>query len=61
MTRPPPAAEVLVIRMLTVGPGAPAGLVTRTRHGDGDHETYLPVGFELLLICNSTFIAIHLP
>ena len=47
--------------MLTVGPGAPAGLVTRTRHGDGDHETYLAEGFELLLICNSTFIAIHMP
>ena len=60
-TRPTPAAEVPVIRMLTVGPGAPAGLVTRTRHGDGDHETYRAVGFELLLICNSTIIAIHLP
>ena len=55
-TEPPFAADVLESLTDAFGPAAPAGLVTRIRHGDGAHETNCALGFVLLLICSSTFI-----
>jgi hypothetical protein len=55
-TAPPLATEIPVILTLTVGVLAPEGLLTRIRHGDGDHEMNRASGVMLLLICNSTFI-----
>ena len=51
---PPPAADVAVIPMLTVGVETPDGLVTRIRHGEGAHMTNRAAGLALLLICSST-------
>ena len=55
-TAPPLAADTPLIFTLTVGVSTPEGLVTRMRHGDGDHERNPASGAVLLLICNSTFI-----
>src|ERR1700716_2729203 len=57
-TTPPPAADTAVIFRLTVGDGAPAGLVTRVRQGDGAQGTKRAVGLALLLICSSTSIVV---
>src|SRR5947209_2191400 len=46
---PPPGADLPESFRLTVGPGAPAGLVTRIRQGDGAQDTNRVLGFRLLL------------
>jgi hypothetical protein len=56
ITRPPPAAMVLLIRRLTIGAGTPAGFVTQIRHGDGAHVRYRARALALLLIWISTTI-----
>jgi hypothetical protein len=55
---PPPAADLPVRTTLTEGVRMPDGLVTRIRHGEGAHATKRAPALVLLLICNSTFIAI---
>jgi hypothetical protein len=55
-TAPPVVVDLPVMMRLTVGEVAPAGLVTRTRHGEGAHVTKRAEGLTLLFICNSTFI-----
>src|SRR6516164_6789981 len=55
-TEPPLAADTPAIFTLTVGVLAPEGLVTRIRHGDGDHVRNRASGAVLLLICSSTSI-----
>src|SRR5262249_35230555 len=55
-TAPPFAADTPAIFTLTVGALVPEGLVTRIRHGDGDHVTNRASGVMLLLICSSTSI-----
>ena len=53
-TAPPLADEAPEIFTLTVGVLTPEGLVTRIRHGDGDHERNRASAAVLLLICSST-------
>jgi hypothetical protein len=53
-TVPPLADETPEIFTLTVGVLTPAGLLTRIRHGDGDHERNRASAAVLLLICSST-------
>src|SRR5262249_17734667 len=60
-TAPPFAADTPAIFTLTVGALVPEGLVTRIRHGDGDHVTNSASGVMLLLICSSTSIIMPSP
>src|SRR5262245_28127120 len=55
-TAPPFAADTPAIFTLTVGALVPEGLLTRIRHGDGDHVTNRASGAVLLLVCSSTSI-----
>ena len=54
---PPPAAEMDENVTAIVGGVPPAGFVTRIRHGAGVQPINLAAGLALLLISNSTFIA----
>src|SRR5882724_3532086 len=50
MIAPPPAVDSPVSWTVTVGPAAPVGFVTRTRHGDGAHVMNRAFALTLLLI-----------